>query len=144
MVDPIRRLLLTVTVMLICTCYLPSSNLHLIVGGIALQGISTSRSSRVLGNVLSNLFSTKIFLSGSRNFYSFYVVINYVTIFTDPIDCQWSPWSSCNLSCGNGFQSRFIVQNAQNGGASCEGGFTQSCNMGACRGKNNYNHKATF
>ena len=121
-----------------------SSNLLLIVGGIALQGISTSRSSRVLGKYsIQFIFYQNYFFKRQQKFL-WLLVINYVTIFTDPTDCQWSPWSSCNLSCGNGFQSRFIVQNAQNGGASCEGGFTQSCNMGACRGKSITSTKLRF
>lgn len=43
-----------------------------------------------------------------------------------PVDCQWSnwtPWSTCSKSCGEGsmVKKRSIYQQAKNGGKSCQG-----------------------
>jgi len=54
-------------------------------------------------------------------------------------DCtwyDWSPWSFCSRSCGNGFESRqrIVAIEASNGGAACEGSGEEfgSCNTQEC------------
>ena len=56
-----------------------------------------------------------------------------------PVDCKlsdWSNWSGCSKTCGGGTQTRTrsITQQAQNGGAACNGPTQeqQSCNTTAC------------
>ena len=77
-----------------------------------------------------------------------FLCFNY-SVFTIPIfsflakiDCKWGPygnWSDCTKSCGGGFQTRLrdIDQQAQNGGAECEGESTdlRVCAEHACPGK---------
>ena len=55
------------------------------------------------------------------------------------VDCTWSTWtawSNCSASCGVGTQlrSRFIEENAQNGGSGCSGESAESktCNLDLC------------
>lgn len=55
------------------------------------------------------------------------------------VDCKWGPygnWSACTKSCGGGFQTRLrdIVQQAQHGGAKCDGESTdlRVCAEHAC------------
>ena len=65
------------------------------------------------------------------------------SLFLAKIDCKWGPygnWSDCTKSCGGGFQTRLrdIEQQAQNGGAICEGESTdlRVCAEHACPGRN--------
>jgi predicted molibdopterin-dependent oxidoreductase YjgC len=59
-----------------------------------------------------------------------------------PVDCQvgnWSSWSSCSVTCGNGTQTRTrnIAINASNGGIACPTLLeNQTCNMPACTTNN--------
>lgn len=49
-----------------------------------------------------------------------------------PVNCQWSTWSTCSVTCGGGTQTRYHVVEAANGGNLCYGSYTQSCNTQAC------------
>jgi hypothetical protein len=49
-----------------------------------------------------------------------------------PIDCQWSDWSECSLSCGGGTQTRIIETYPSNGGQECGNKATQDCNTQNC------------
>jgi hypothetical protein len=52
---------------------------------------------------------------------------------TGPIDGGWSQWSSCNVTCGGGTQTRDCNNPVpSNGGAQCAGASTQACNTQAC------------
>ena len=58
------------------------------------------------------------------------------------VACKWtdySDWTSCSKSCGEGTQtrSRYIQRVASNGGKECTGGRTKSksCTKQACPGK---------
>ena len=55
------------------------------------------------------------------------------------VDCtwnEWTSWSTCSETCGNGTWSRTRdeLQSAQNGGAPCNGSNeeNQACNLGTC------------
>lgn len=49
-----------------------------------------------------------------------------------PVNCQWSAWSACSVSCGGGTQTRYHVVEAANGGNPCYGNYTQACNTQEC------------
>ena len=49
------------------------------------------------------------------------------------VDCVWSLWSHCNVSCGSGVQSRHIQISNQDGGEKCLGDSTRPCtNTSSC------------
>ena len=60
----------------------------------------------------------------------FSLVEGHFFVFT--VDCQWSDWESCDVSCGGGKQSRNINQQTFNGGKNCTGAEIQDCNMDSC------------
>ncbi|VDP23527.1 unnamed protein product [Onchocerca flexuosa] len=52
---------------------------------------------------------------------------------------DWSAWSSCSVSCGQGLRRRWRLCDSpipQNGGNLCEGNFIESlnCDAGNCTG----------
>lgn len=49
-----------------------------------------------------------------------------------PINCVWSAWSTCSVTCGGGTQTRYHVVEAENGGNPCYGSYSQSCNTQEC------------
>ena len=49
--------------------------------------------------------------------------ISYVLL----VDCIWSLWSPCNVSCGSGVQSRNVQISNQDGGQNCLGDSTRPC-----------------
>lgn len=49
-----------------------------------------------------------------------------------PINCQWSTWSTCSVTCGGGTQTRYHIVEAENGGNPCYGNYSQSCNTQEC------------
>ena len=59
----------------------------------------------------------------------------------DPIDCQWSSWSSCSKTCGYGTRTRFIAQESKYGGVDCQGNNMEKCHDQNCPGSNNYSLK---
>ena len=48
------------------------------------------------------------------------------------IKCQWSSWSECSTTCGQGKQTREIVQQALHGGNECSTNRTIECNLEPC------------
>ena len=53
-------------------------------------------------------------------------------LFSGPINCQWSSWSTCSKTCGQGLQTRNPIVQAQNGGTQCSGVNIQECNLKTC------------
>ena len=50
-----------------------------------------------------------------------------------PVNGGWSDWSGCSKNCGGGTQTRTCTNpSPQNGGATCSGPSSQSCNTKAC------------
>jgi len=49
-----------------------------------------------------------------------------------PVNCQWSSWSTCSKTCGEGLQTRNPIVQAQNGGTQCSGVNIQECNLKQC------------
>lgn len=50
-----------------------------------------------------------------------------------PINGGWSAWSACSATCGGGTQTRTCTNPAPaNGGATCSGYSSQTCNIQAC------------
>ena len=49
-----------------------------------------------------------------------------------PVDCELGPWNECNVTCGTGMKSRFIVQKPLYGGKECPTDLTSECSSGPC------------
>jgi len=56
------------------------------------------------------------------------------TAFAQKVNGGWTAWGQCSKTCGGGTQTRTCTQPAPaNGGATCSGVSTQSCNVQACQ-----------
>ena len=53
----------------------------------------------------------------------------------EAVDCVWSQWSSCNVTCGPGIRTRHIELHSKGGGQKCFGESTKNCNLKYCPGK---------
>ena len=69
-------------------------------------------------------------------------MMNIICFNSKKVDCtwnEWTSWSACSETCGNGTLSRTRdeLQSAENGGAPCNGSTdeTQACNLGTCASK---------
>ena len=74
-----------------------------------------------------------ISMNGTATDNSQYNVVGVDPIKCAPVDGGWSDFSSCSTICGGGTQTRTCTNpSATNGGASCTGPASQSCNTQVC------------
>ena len=50
-----------------------------------------------------------------------------------PVDCKWGEWGKCSATCGSGFQTRKVIQQASHGGnCNCKNKIRRCQNLEKC------------